>query len=191
MNAVLNKEVAINVACEKFAAFEWLTQGLGAKSPQYGNEGHSTGEKPIDYQDRLGVIGKMKDPLEKSITALIIFNGNSKADYESVQNQLMNIMLNNAKADGKREPKNINSVHLSFLVSRMVIDFALNPTLERNFTEQGRLYYAGIGANQMTQKSYECTWKQYEKLMVIAIESAIDSAAKWVSEYKKQTYKDA
>lgn len=191
MNVAVNESMTNVVFSEKFAEFEWLTKGITAKSPQFGNEGHSTGEKPIDYQDRLGVIGKMENQLEKSITALIVFSGNSQGDYECVRNHLMNIMLTNAKADGKREPKNINSVHLSFLIARMVIDFALNPALERNFTEHGRLYYAGIGSNQMTLKAYECTWKQYEKLMVIAIESAIDKAAKWIKEYKKQTYKDA
>jgi hypothetical protein len=34
------------------------------------------------------------------------------------------------------------------------------------------------------------TWKQYEKLMVMAIESAIDEASKSIEKYKKNTYKE-
>lgn len=43
----------------------------------------------------------------------------------------------------------------------------------------------------MTLKAYSSTWKQYENLMVIAIESAIDEASKAIKKYAKQTYKDA
>jgi len=48
-----------------------------------------------------------------------------------------------------------------------------------------------VGARQMTLKAYDCTWKKYEKLMDMAIESAIDEASKAIKKYKKQTYMDA
>lgn len=65
----------MNAAAEKFENFEWLTKGITAKSPQFGDDGHGTGEKPIDYQDRLGAIAAMNSQLAKSITSIIIFGG--------------------------------------------------------------------------------------------------------------------
>jgi hypothetical protein len=178
-------------AAEKFEHFEWLTKGITAKSPQFGDEGHSTGEKPIDYQDRLGAIASMETQLEKSVTSVIIFGQKSELDYRCVQSHLAAIMQSNALTDGRREPEKIKITELADLMARMVIDFSLNPELEANFTKQGRLYYAGIRSWQMTLKAYDCTWKQYENLMVIALESAIDSAAKTIEVYRKKTYKES
>jgi len=42
----------------------------------------------------------------------------------------------------------------------------------------------------MTLKAYDGTWKQYEKLMTLAIDSAIDEAAKAIKKHKKNTYKE-
>ena len=93
--------------------------------------------------------------------------------------------------DGKREPEKIKIRELADLIARMVIDFALDPTLENNFTAQGRLYYAGIRSWQMTLKAYDRTWKQYEKLMILALESSIDCASKAIDKYRKNTLRDA
>ena len=65
-----------------------------------------------------------------------------------------------------------------------------HPQLEANFTAQGRLYYAGINCHQMTVDNYRKTWKPYEAMMEIAIESAIDEASKAIEMYKKNTYKE-
>ena len=70
------------------------------------------------------------------------------------------------------------------------IDFSLNPELEENYTAKGRLYYAGIGGQQMSVNVYRLTWKPYENLMTLAIESAIDEASKAIEKYKKNTYKE-
>ena len=80
--------------------------------------------------------------------------------------------------------------HLAWQIARMVVDFALDPDLEDNYTAKGRLAYAGISGNQMGVDTYRMTWKGYEKLMVLAIESAIDEAAKAIELYKKNTYKE-
>ena len=66
----------------------------------------------------------------------------------------------------------------------------MNPDLEKNFTARGRLYYAGIRSWQMEDEQYRKTWKPYENLMVLALESAIDSASKSIDQYKKNTYKE-
>jgi D-arabinose 1-dehydrogenase-like Zn-dependent alcohol dehydrogenase len=182
--------IAVNVASEKFKQFEWLTHGISAKSPNFEPQAHGTGEKPLNYQDRLGAIASMETQLAKSVTALIVFDGKSQSDYEFVRNHLAKILIQNAVVDKKREPENISMHHLAYLIARMVIDFSLNPELEENYTAKGRLYYAGIGSHQMTLKAYDCTWKQYEKLMALAIESAIDEASKSIEKYKKNTYKE-
>jgi len=42
----------------------------------------------------------------------------------------------------------------------------------------------------MSVECYRKTWKSYENLMIMSIESAIDEAAKAVEKYRKNTYKD-
>ena len=180
----------MNAIADKFEHFEWLTHSITAKSPQFGDEGYSTGAKPLDYQDRLGAIASMDTQLEKSITSIIVFGENSKADYEFVQNHLAKIMMNSAYKDKKREPEHIAIYHLSWLVARMVIDFSLDPSLEGNFTAQGRLYYAGIRSHQLKVDAYRMTWKQYENMMVIALETSIKCASDAVEKYRKNTYKE-
>ncbi|WP_180073735.1 MULTISPECIES: hypothetical protein [unclassified Acinetobacter] len=180
----------MNAVAEKFEPFEWLTKGITAKSPNFEPQAHGTGEKPLNYEDRLGAIASMETQLAKSVTALIVFDGKCESDYEYVRNHLVKIMLVNAKDDKKREPEHITINHLAYLVARMVIDFALNLELEGNFTAQGRLYYAGINSMQMTTNVYRLTWKPYEDLMSLALESAIDEASNAIKKYKKETYKE-
>lgn len=180
----------MNAVAEKFEQFEWLTHGINAKTANYEPSIRGTGEKPLNYEDRLGAIASMDTQLAKSVTALIVFDGKSESDYEFVRNHLVNIMLKNAIVDKKREPEHITMNHLAYLIARMVMDFALNPDLEQNFTAQGRLYYAGINSHQMTSNVYRLTWKSYEGLMALAIESAIDEASKAIELYKKNTYKE-
>ena len=179
----------MSIAADKFEQFEWLTHGITAKSPVFGQEGHSTGEKPLDYQDRLGAIALMGSQFEKSITSIIVFGDKSEMDFKYVQSHLALIMATNAKLDNRREPQKINIEDLSLLIARMVIDFALDPALENNFTPQGRLYYAGIRSWQMDVEAYRKTWKQYENMMVISLEMAIKDAGEAVETYRKNTYK--
>ncbi|MFV5500443.1 hypothetical protein VXP99_09035 [Acinetobacter towneri] len=174
---------------EKFEQFEWLTHGITAKSPNFEPNVRGTGEQPLNYEDRLGAIAAMETQLAKSVTALIVFEGKCESDYEYVRGHLVNIMLKNAVADKKREPEHITMNRLAYLIARMVIDFALDPRLEANFTAQGRLYYAGINCHQMTVDNYRKTWKPYENLMCLALESAVDEASNAIKKYKKNTYK--
>ncbi|WP_151839974.1 hypothetical protein [Acinetobacter soli] len=178
------------VAVEKFSRFEWLTHGLTASSPSIEPVVRGTGEKPLNYQDRLGAIASMDTQLAKSVTALIIFNGKSESDYEFVRNHLAKIMIKNATVDKKREPEHVPMYHLAWLIARMVLDFALDPEQEDNYTAKGRLAYAGLKTYQMSTECYRKTWKPYENLMIMAIESAIDEAGKAVEAYKKNTYKE-
>ena len=180
----------MNAVADKFESFEWLTHGLNAKSPQFGDEGHSTGEKPLDYQDRLGAIASMDTQLEKSITSVIIYGESSKSDYEFIRNHLAKIMMDGAHEDKRREPEGIAIYHLAWQIAGMVIDFSLNPALEDNFTAKGRLYYAGVADWKMSLKAYDRSWKQYEKAMRLCLELQIKCAAEAIEKYKKQTYRE-
>ena len=180
--------MGLAAVADKFEQFEWLTKGITAKSPVFGEEPHGTGDKPLDYQDRLGAIASMSTQLAKSITSIIVYGDSSKSDYEYVRNHLAKIMMNAAHEDKKREPDQIAIYHLSWLIARLVIDFAVKPQLEDFYTAAGRLHYAGINSHQMGVESYRKTWKSYENLMSLAIESAIDEASNVIKKYKKETY---
>ena len=176
---------------DKFSSFEWYMQGLSISSPNFEPVIKGTGEQPLDYFDKLGVIAKIETQLAKSVASLVLFGHKAQSDYEYVRNHLANIMILNATQDKKREPDRIPMYHLAWLVARMVIDFALEPELENAFTAKGRLLYAGIRDNQMTANVYRLTWKSYENLMTLAMESAIEEANQMMVEYKKETVKEA
>lgn len=173
-----------------FESFEWLTIGTTAKTANYEQTVRGTAGKPIDYQDRLGAVASMNNQLEKSITSIIVWGGAAKSDYEFVRNHLAQLMIDEAQKDKKQEPDQIAIYHLAYLIARLVIDFTINPELDSNFTAKGRLYYAGIGAHQMSTNVYRLTWRKYECLMQTSLESAIDSAADAIDRYKKNTYKE-
>ena len=181
----------MNAVAEKFSNFEWYMQGLTASSASLEPTIRSTGEKPLDYQDKLGVIAKIETQLAKSVASLVLFGYKSQSDYEYVRNHLANVMILNATQDKKREPQGIALYHMAWLIARMVIDFALDPELESAYTAKGRLFYAGIRDNQMKVDAYRMTWKSYEDLMVLALESAIGEANKVMGKYKKETIKEA
>ncbi|MFW6550099.1 hypothetical protein ACOCI4_01905 [Acinetobacter baumannii] len=179
------------IAVEKFERFEWLTHGLTASSPSIEPVVRGTGEKPLNYQDRLGAIASMDTQLEKAVASVIIFGEKSKGDFDYILKHLASIMIVGAHDDKRSKPKNIKLEDLAKKVAWMVTMFALKPGMEDNFTAKGRLQLAaGIKESEMTLKAYDGTWKQYEKLMCLAIESAIDGAAKAIEKYKKNTYKE-
>ena len=182
----------MNALADKFEQFEWLTRGITAKSPIFGQESHSTGEKPLDYQDRLGAIASMETQLEKSITSVIVFGEKSKGDFEFIKDHLANIMIVNALSDNRREPDFITISDLAKKVSWMVLMFGLDPDHEANFTAKGRLHLAaGVKTTELTLKAYDRTWKQYENMMFIALETSIKCAAEAVERYRKNTYREA
>ena len=107
----------------------------------------------------MGAIASMEAQLAKSITSLIIYGEHAKSDYEFIRNHLAIIMMNEAYQDKRREPKYISIYHLFWLVAGMVIDFAVNPDLEGNFTPQRCFYYTGIKLYQMSVNAYIQRWK--------------------------------
>lgn len=172
----------------QFPIFEWFKQDLTVKSPSYdaANVRTTSNEKPIDVQDRLGVVGVMDSLFSKSLASLIIFDGKSEADYIYVRKHLANLFIEAALRDKKEEPQNIALYHLAWLISRMVIDFALDPDLEKNFTKRGRLFYAGV-SSKVSLDVYRVTWKRYEKLIQQALLNEIDQISEVMNKYKKDT----
>ncbi|PKF34685.1 hypothetical protein [Acinetobacter proteolyticus] len=180
----------MNISIAKFEKFEWLTQGLTLRSPGLEPFIRGTSERPLNYQDRLGAIASMNTQLAKSVTALIVFEHKSKSDYDYVRQHLAELFIKQAERDKKREPERIAMYHLAWLISRMVLDFVLDPELEENYTAKGRLAYAGISRHQMNVDSYRKTWKGYESLMIQTIETAIHEAETTIEQYRKNTYKN-
>ncbi|ENW93344.1 hypothetical protein [Acinetobacter dispersus] len=174
----------------KFPIFEWFKQDLTIKSPSYdaANVRTTSDEKPVDVQDRLGVIGVMDTLFSKFLASLIIFDGNSEADYICicVREHLAKLFIEAVLRDKREEPQNIALYHLAWLISRMVIDFALDSDLEKNFTKRGRLFYAGI-SSKVGVDVYRVTWKRYEKLIQQALLDEIDKISEVMNKYKKDT----
>lgn len=180
----------MNASIAKFEKFEWLTQGLTLRSAGLEPFIRGTGDRPLNYEDRLGAIASMNTQLAKSVTALIVFEHKSKSDYDYVRQYLADLFIEQAERDKKREPERIAMYHLAWLVARMILDFVLDPELEENYTAKGRLAYAGIHRLQMNVESYRKTWKSYESLMIQTIEIAIYEAETTIEQYRKNTYKN-
>ena len=171
------------------AKFEWLMQGLSLRSPNLEPFVRGTGGRVLNYEDRLGAIASMQSQLAKSVTALIVFEHKSKQDYDDVRQHLAKVFIEQAVRDKKREPERIAMFHLAELVSRMVLDFVLDPDLEENYTAKGRLAYAGINRHQMSVDCYRKTWKGYEIQMINLLETAISEAEVAIEKYRRNTYK--
>lgn len=56
--------------------------------------------------------------------------------------------------------------------------------------QQMRDWFGFVPQYLITVDNYRKTWKPYEAMMEIAIESAIDEASKAIEKYKKNTYKE-
>lgn len=70
----------------------------------------------------------------------------------------------------------------------MQVQFALDPEYEDNFTAKGRLHAAGLRSHEMSVDQYRKTWKQYENMMIIALEISIKCASEAIEKYRKETY---
>ncbi|MGA4854162.1 hypothetical protein ACPC5U_12920 [Acinetobacter haemolyticus] len=178
---------------DQYEIFEWFKQDLTVKSPAFNaaNVRTTSNVGKIDYQDRLGVIGAMECQLSKSVATLILWDGQSESDYDYVRNYLAKIMLETAQKHKRREPQNIAIYWLSWLVARKVIDFALDPSLEKRNTALGELYYIGMNTLIMDLEIYRKSWKPYEKQLNNLLQDEIAKVALFMDQYRKQTLDEA
>ena len=74
-------------AVDKFEQFEWLTHGITAKSPNFEPQARSTGEKPLNYEDRLGAIATNYRHIKtgNSYALIVVANkGSSKPNFPEI-----------------------------------------------------------------------------------------------------------
>ena len=96
-------------------------------------------------------------------------------------------MIVNAESDGKKDPKTIRTELMASKVAWAVMMFSFFPEMERKFTAYGRLCYMGL-EKHMSEDAYRVSWKKYENMMVIALETSIKCASTAVEKYKKNTF---
>ncbi len=85
-----------------------------------------------------------------------------------------------------QKPNIIGLEKLAELIARLVLDFEIDPNLNDVFTSKGRLYYAGIAAHHLTYDAYRKTWKDYEKLMEVALVNARWEIENGIGEYRSR-----
>lgn len=170
---------------EKLSNIEWLGQFLRAKTPNYEQiDCSDSNERIAAWEIRCSAFGAIETDLAKALAALYIWGYKDKAAYDLVQRHLIKIMVK--EAESKKQKPNIISLNsLAKLISRLVIDFEIEPTLNDVFTSKGRMYYAGIPAHQMSYDAYRKTWKRYESLMELAIVNAKWEIESSISNYRR------
>ncbi|MHA3081906.1 hypothetical protein ACX1NX_01715 [Acinetobacter sp. ANC 5383] len=170
----------------KMTNIEWLSQHLhGAKSVNYEQQNFGGGEKEIPaWELRCACFAKIETKLAKALACLLVWGHKEKQAYLFVQSYLANIMIQQADKVGL-EPKYIELERFAYLIARLVIDFELEPQLGEFYTSKGRLYYAGISVHQMTYDAYRKTWRDFERLMEVAITNARWEVESAVTQYRK------
>lgn len=170
---------------DKVSNIEWLGQQMRAKTANFEQCTQDTNLEPITWQDRCGVFAHIESELGKAVGALLIWGHAEKQAYDYAKEHLASIMIRNAVIDGKGEPKLISLKKLASGVSFMLLEFSMDNRLEENFTAKGRLYFAGIGANVLNYDAYRMSWLKYERLMEVALYSAIWEVEMAVEKYRK------
>lgn len=165
---------------------EWLGTQMRAKTANLEQCTQDTNLKPITWEDRCGAFTHIQTEQAKCLAALFVWGHKDKQSYDFLIDNLSNIMLDQVKKDRKSDPKNIPLKDLSLLMARMVLEFALDESLESNFTAKGRLYFAGIGEGRLSYDAYRMSWIKYEKQMQLAIYSARWEIETAVEKYRKR-----
>ncbi|MCA4302740.1 hypothetical protein LDX65_05585 [Acinetobacter baumannii] len=168
---------------EKLSNIEWLGQHMRAKTPNYEQVCSISNDDVAAWELRCATFENIETPLAKALASVYVWGHKAKVEYAFVQEHLANIMKREAEEKEQR-PNNISLKKLAELVALLVLDFEIDPYLNEVFTSKGRLYYAGIAA-YLTYDAYRKTWKNYEKLMEVALVNARWEIEKGVSEYRK------
>lgn len=172
------------VMTEKLSNLEWLGQHMRAKTPNYEQLYSSNTDDVAAWELRCAAFENIDTPLAKALASVYVWGHKAQREYLFVQEHLANIMLRSAE-EKNQKPNIIGLEKLAELIARLVIDFEIEPSLNEVFTSKGRLYYAGIAAHHLTYDAYRKTWKDYEKLMEIALVNARWEIENGVSEYRR------
>lgn len=169
---------------EKLSNLEWLGQHMRVKTPNYEQLFSSSIDDVAAWEVRCAAFENIDTPLAKALASVYVWGHKAKQEYLFVQKHLAKIMVR--AADEKDQKPNIIPLEkLAEMVARLVLDFEIDPNLNEVFTSKGRMYYAGIAAHYLTYDAYRKTWKDYEKLMDVALVNARWEIENGIGEYRR------
>jgi len=168
----------------KLTNLEWLGQHMRAKTPNYEQVCSGSTDDVAAWEVRCAAFENIDTPLAKALATVYVWGYKAQTEYKFVQEHLAKIM-ERAAEEKEQHPNNVSLEELAKLVALLVLDFEIDPNLNEVFTSKGRLYYAGIAAH-LTYDAYRKTWKDYEKLMEVALVNARWEIEKGVSEYRSR-----
>lgn len=169
----------------KLTNLEWLGQHMRAKTPNYEQVGSNSSDEVSAWEIRCAAFENIDTQLAKALATVYVWGHKAQREYLFVQEHLAKIMVRTAE-EKKQKPNIIPLEKLAELVARLVLDFEIDPSLNEVFTSKGRLYYAGIASHHLTYDAYRKTWKEYEKLMEVALVNARWEIENGVSEYRNR-----
>lgn len=172
----------MNATVEPMTSFEWLGQQLRAKTAQYETSVRATGERPPNWDDKLGVIAKMDDDLQKDLAYLLAYGDyrDGTAQYKSIEGFLFKSIYAVAEQEKKRKP---DLAEICKKIARMELYFFLHNHLNDKFTGAGRLWFSGIDIKLDT---YTKNWKHYGDAVNLMLLEAQIAAIKHIENYKKE-----
>lgn len=154
-----------------------------AKTPNYEQINSSSTDDVAAWEVRCAAFENIDTPLAKALASVYVWGQKAQQEYLYVQEHLTKIMVR-AAVEKEQYPNNVSLEKLAELVALLVLDFEIDPNLNDVFTSKGRLYYAGIAA-YLTYDAYRKTWRDYEKLMEIALVNARWEIENGVGEYRR------
>lgn len=136
-----------DVKQEKLTNLEWLGQQLRAKTANYEIQtSSSSGDAPINWEDRCGAIANLPNQETKSYVSILIwgdYRDNTK-QYEVVTTYIADYLwrMVQEELDTKREKFDMKK--FCYQVARMELFYSLRPKLREYHTLKGRLVFSGI-----------------------------------------------
>lgn len=170
---------------EKVDAFEWLGRELRAKTAQYEVSVRETGERPPNWQEKAGVFATMDDQLQKDLAFLLAYGDYKEhsTPYRNVLKHLTESIL--AVADQEKTRNKEKRAVLCRSIANMELYFFLHQHLDAKFTNEGRLWFAGVD-KLVSWDNYRNNWKHYGDAIRIMLDEAKINSQNYIYIYRRK-----
>ncbi|WP_269914027.1 hypothetical protein [Acinetobacter sp. HY1485] len=177
------------VALDGMSPFEWLGREMRAKIAQYEVSSSATGEKPPNWEDKAGVFALMDDDLQKDLAFLLAYGDWKEhgAQYAKVLKFLTASIFVVADVEKKRNKDKLPEICRK--IANMELYYFLHDRMNSRFTEEGRLWFAGI-ENVMSADTYRKSWKKYGDAIRMMLQEAKADAIKYIEQYRRELEKE-
>ncbi|MFU8927540.1 hypothetical protein [Acinetobacter puyangensis] len=174
---------------ERVSSIEWLSQQLHAKTANYEQLGVvSSGNVPINWEDRCGAIAALPEPEQKALVSLLVWGDHREntADYKALHDYLSRLLYAALEPEVKR--KTFDLMTFCEKVAKMELFYYLRPFLVDMYTLKGKLHFVGL-LDDVSAKSYENKYMWLSHMARQCLSDVKDEIEFYIDEYRRNSYK--